>query len=734
MNKHHVRPVALLLIVVFLSVFSGGCGQAKEDRSLGKDENLYSTEKIVLASEFGPYRSIPVDEQPCLEPYQAATELGNIENGSRFSFSEEAKAMLVKNGFVVLPQMGTEFFMIYEMNRYSGTPNFVTTDAMLHNYHLFFNHLLKTVEEEQLRPELQKLNTAMLTASKEQYQVLKESPWENAAKRNLAFFNVASCLLDPNTKIAKEVQTEVETELQLIKEQNTTTASPVMNMGAEPGVTDPLQEDYTQYIPRGHYTRSDDLKTYFQSMMWNGRMTFRLKNEDETRSAILMTLALEQHNNRVSWEKIYRTTNFFVGQSDDPGCSEYSGLINEVYGPELSLQELSTNENKWQTLLQKASELKGPMINSIPIFDPTIQPDREKEITGFRFMGQRYTIDADIFQRLIYREVKENDQGDLRLLPKGLDIPAAMGSSEASNILKEMGEFSYQNYSENMSRMQKHLAGLDASTWHQNLYWNWMNTLTPLTREIQEGCPSFMQNQAWQRKELNTFLASWTELKHDTILYAKQCYAECGGCIPDNIDDRGYVEPNPHLYARLAALSAMTRDGLQSQNIINERDVESLNRMETLALNLKAISEKELQGQSLTEEEYELIRSFGGQLEHFWLEALRDQESTGRSQLLADNPAMLVADVATAPPDTVLEEGSGFIQSIYAVVPVEGKLRITKGAIYSYYEFPWSASDRLTDEKWREMVFNERTPDAPEWTRSFKCDGTCQTMQWEENQ
>jgi hypothetical protein len=67
----------------------------------------------------------------------------------------------------------------------------------------------------------------------------------------------------------------------------------------------------------------------------------------------------------------------------------------------------------------------------------------------------------------------------------------------------------------------------------------------------------------------------------------------------------------------------------------------------------------------------------------------------------------------------VLEEGSGFIQTIYAVVPVEGKLRIARGGVYSYYEFPWPASDRLTDDAWRQMLFDKKTPQAPEWTALF---------------
>jgi hypothetical protein len=348
-------------------------------------------------------------------------------------------------------------------------------------------------------------------------------------------------------------------------------------------------------------------------------------------------------------------------------------------------------------------------------------------------MGQRYTVDADIFQRLIYREVGENQSGERRMLPKGLDIPAAMGSSEARKLLTDMGQDEYKNYPQNMNKMQQYVSGLESGTWHQNLYWNWMYTIQPLTRTIPAGYPSFMLNQAWLDKELNTYLGSWTELKHDTILYAKQNYAEAGGGGDEKVDDRGYVEPNPHLYARLAALSALTRTGLESRGLISKLDSESLKRLEKLARDLQDISQKELKGLSLNPQDYELIRSYGVQLEHFWLEALRDQSSKGRSQLLTDNPCMLVTDVATAPPDTVLEEATGYIQSIYAVVPVEGKLRIVRGVVYSYYEFPWPAQQRMTDDQWRQMLSAQKAPAAPDWTKSFIVNkGECRViMSWE---
>ena len=75
--------------------------------------------------------------------------------------------------------------------------------------------------------------------------------------------------------------------------------------------------------------------------------------------------------------------------------------------------------------------------------------------------------------------------------------------------------------------------------------------------------------------------------------------------------------------------------------------------------------------------------------------------------------------MATDPNGSVLQAGTGFISYIYAVVPVDGKLRIAKGAAYSYYEFPWPSEDRLTDEKWKGMLEEEKSPPQPYWTQAY---------------
>lgn len=706
-------------LFILLAILFSGCSKQPISDTIKEGLENVSLPQLKIDAKFADYKEVPVDYKPAVNDYQIAGDLSNIINKDMFDLSEVAKELLIKNGFVVVPNdYNREFFMLYEMSRYQPVPLFVTTDSLLHNYHLFFNHLLKSLEEEKFSPELIKLSRAMQSASIKQYEILKGTSWENAAKRNVGFFSVGAKLLDPQTVIPQVVGKEVQKELALIDKHQGVDISPVMNLG---GGNDPLEllmEDYSQYIPRGHYDKSDTLRSYFKAMMWYGRMTFRLKNEDEIKSAVLMTVALNHNGNYQSWEQIYTPTNFFVGKSDDITFVEFNELVKEIYGTNFELATFVADLEKWDRFIKAVNKLQPPLINSIPIFDETIQPDREREIKGFRFMGQRFTIDAFIFQRLVYREVKENSQNERRMLPKGLDIPAALGSREAYDILKAMGETDYRDYSRNMALLQEGLTYLDQGIWTQNLYWGWLYSLLPLTWEKPEGYPSFMRNQAWARKDLNTFLGSWTELKHDTVLYAKQVYAEAGGG-GDDIDDRGYVEPNPYVYGRLASLVRMTREGLKAKELLDYRDEINLERMEELALSLKTIAEKELSNIPLTDEEFDLIRGYGVQLEHFWLEAMR-REGIDHRSAVHDRPAALVTDVATdIDGGLVLQEATGYISDIYVVVPVEDKLRIAIGGVYSYYEFPWPLADRLTDTRWHQMLDKKEAPPLPAWTNTF---------------
>ena len=56
------------------------------------------------------------------------------------------------------------------------------------------------------------------------------------------------------------------------------------------------------------------------------------------------------------------------------------------------------------------------------------------------------------------------------------------------------------------------------------------------------------------------------------------------------IDFRGYVEPEPVIYARIYNLTKAMADGLKGFNVISDADVESLNSLMEISDTLKNIS------------------------------------------------------------------------------------------------------------------------------------------------
>jgi hypothetical protein len=226
-----------------------------------------------------------------------------------------------------------------------------------------------------------------------------------------------------------------------------------------------------------------------------------------------------------------------------------------------------------------------------------------------------------------------------------------------------------------------------------------------------------MRNQAWEDKSLNTSLASWAELRHDTILYGKQSGAEMGdGSEPAPY--KGYVEPNVRFWSKMLDLTRRSREGLVSRKLMPEELEGKFESFEETLTNLKQISEKELRNEKLTEDEYDSIRSIGGTIEYLTLSVMTGQPDTWELVNESDRDMACIADVHTGG-NKVLEEGVGHANEILVIVPVEGKLVLTRGAVFSYYEFTYPSSDRLTDEKWQTMVNAGRVPAQPLWTSSF---------------
>ncbi len=676
----------------------------------------------VYAPPFAEYQPISIQLPTSFSGgYSLPLDLSQVQGLDYITLSDQQKQSLSRNGFVVnLPTQNkykfNEFYQLYESYRYAEfVPLFITTDAVFHVYHLIFDKMLRDLEQEHFITTLEVLTQTLLKATLDQYQELKGTPLEEQARRNLAFFAVAAQLLSLPDPIPEPAKDLAEAELDLILEHAGPQISPIWDRADLPD-DKKLIEDYTQYIPRGHYTRSEALQRYFRAMIWYGRMAFRLRDDFETQRALLLTQMIRTTNAPDGtpifqlWQRIYEPTVFIVGKADDLSFQEYGVLSDKIFGPNPPSTAFA-DESLLSQFKEAANQLPPPQINSMWVW---IWEDKEEATKGFRFMGQRFTLDEYVFGQLIFRNVGTIDNP--RALPKGLDFFAALGSEEALNILEEMGETAYLHYPEQMQKVRKEIASLQIDSWTQNLYWSWLYTFFPLIEPKGESYPAFMQTQAWTRKDLNTALGSWTELKHDTILYAKQVMAEMGGGQPEQ-PPRGYVEPNPEAFARLFALAKMTYDGLEQRNLLTDLTRGNLENLMDLLSFLQSAAERELAGQALSEEEYWRIVYFGGELEALTIAASDCEPPADYCQEISDQKAALIADVATGF-GSVLEEAIGHPTEIYVVLP-DQPWRVAVGGVFTYYEFTVPDSQRMTDEAWQSMVESGANPPPPDWTKLF---------------
>ncbi len=708
-------------LVVSLGIF-GGIWIGPGPGPLGPAPTLY-TINDTIANDFADY--IPYDESYTANApeYTISGGLANVQIMGNFpTLSTTERSLIETSGFVTTKQ--SEYKQIHEIlseNFDEGIPSFVSSDAVLHAFHVLYDLALREAEAWSFWDLLGNLTASMVDSSYNQYLDAPEGRWKDAALRNVMFFSVALTLLDNSTTLYTEVEAEVENVLSLIELHDDIYDTWFQG----------YEEDFTQYVPRGHYTRTDLFKRYFKAMMWFGRVMFRLqpdlpsipneRGRNETAQAILMTLALTDEISTLPagttgydvWDAIYQPTVFFVGAADDLLPTEYLELIQATYGSSVTVPDLD-DEALLDEFIESALTFRDPMILG------SILSDAEdlNQTKGLRFMGQRFIPDSFMLGQLVYKHV--GVQGHARYMPKGLDVMAAFGSERAWELLDDQKV--YENYESQMAMLWDFVGNLTQDDWTQNLYWLWLYSLTPLLRAPGDGYPLFMQSDAWVDKQLMTALGSWTELRHDTILYAKQSYTYLEG-MPESVV--GYVEPVPELYARLASLCRMMISGLDDRSLLSQPIQRRLSSLNEFLLTLKEISIKELSGTPLNQTEVVTIWSSGGKLEYIGSIPADSEGLTSDT----DKHMAVIADVHTDPNNfAVLEEAVGDPMVIYAAVQVyiDGQSRVilTRGGTFSYYEFHQSMDDRLTDEAWQEILNQGQEPDMPDWTSSFVVGGS----------
>jgi hypothetical protein len=626
------------------------------------------------------------------------------------------------------------------------TPVFVTTDLAAHAQHLMFDRTLQYLEETFFLPRLKALNEAFLADLKAREP--KAEDYRETMDKAILYFQVAQALLElapDRVEVVREKYDPV-TVTYNEKDENAVLASypaevreEIAKMDKAEGFADSSvfafkdgaksREDYSQYKPRGHYAKNGALSAYFRAMMWFGRIHFLIaqsgptplpsKNGQSSDSSSL-TLAMEPIALLVtdlvkgddalykSWSDLFDPITALIGLSDDLSFKDVLPLWKDQKVGEGEFGSWASDREKLLAFMKLAHEkLRPPAISGSSVWwGPSEGSDRQPPL-GWRLFGQRFTYDSAIHQQVSPPRLMSRD------MVRGLDIMKAFGSRTADLLLQKSDYPQMDGLEDRLDRLQKEFDSYDAAFWEQT-YYNDVLYQVKAQAQFEPGAGFyFTETPAWGTKAMLASHGTWSELRHDTILYSKQNYAERAGDgdfaptfrteeIPDPVH---YLEPNLPFWQGSAIAVQKLMKTLDAYGMLDEESSNGFGRLQELYAKAADIALAESQDKAVSKKDVEWIATIPAELATMVL------IHTGMGGSIDDVDQLrmgLIADVYTnAEQGLVLETGVGIPYRIYvALNDGQGGKRIAVGYSFSYYEFAQPMGDRMTDEAWKKIAYD----------------------------
>ncbi len=600
------------------------------------------------------------------------------------------QALKTKN-FALASSNNEQLFYVYDENQYGFIPNFITTDLYLQVLHKYLSGLMQDIEEEKLIGIVTELLQNL-------YKTSNEVREKNNDKRMVIAIKWANTYLAIGLSAIQGNKNSVDTQKDIFYNEEMKKITDANGIGST--FLNRNIFSYSQFKPRGNYTKNDELINYFRCVKWLNSAPINIDDDNRFLASLLIAYWIKDNK---TCTQDYSTFNSVIGmlsgEEDNYSINHLIKILNDNRIDKIEdlckPQNISNIKNQLQRLDLKQMPNKAG--NEIA--------KEELSKKYILFTAGRYTFDSEILVRLVH-VLRPNPK---RPFPKGLDVFAALGNQTAKDILfKEFKEIEkWPEYSDSLSLVTSKFINYD--NWNESIYNKTLECINSINFRPTNEYPVFMRTNYWQKKNLNTSLAAWSELKHDMILYTDQPWAaECGeGGGPPPPIHLSYVEPNVSFWRNAIGLLDYQNKSLSNMGLFTEESKEINSELKELANFLLIISNKELLKEHLTEKEFSELSWIGGRIEGLTFKILHTDHFPEREKQIA-----VIADVYSYN-DIALEEAVGTADEIYVIAEINGLPYLTKGACFSYYEF--QNNSRLTDEEWQRMIASGNISHRPDW-------------------
>jgi len=667
-----------------------------------------------------------------------------------YNFTDYEKSLIEDHGFMVSERLkkisfGEPLLQIFHQD----FPVFVSTDAILHAFHKSYDRILTDMEVGLLEDRLIELLWSLRNSIGQLHNIYGGNPDMITMLQDVDIYVAVPLLLleESVSPYYPENSAMLDTILSWICAEEGGIPSTIFS-------TTCRVMDWSQFKPRGHYVydpqKPYNLEGYFRAMMWLGRIELYLiapaslpvlcpnqTFEDIQRQAIdafLIDELFDLANASPIYEEMENVIKFFVGESDNVRLEhlDYLKQAISLNNPTELLDSLKMVEFQ-DTLMNQAFAYQ--LILSQILFSDPMSPDSIRPASAFMMFGQRFVIDSYVTATVVFDRIMYMGEKICRLYPSTLDVLFSLGNSASAQLLiDELDEF---HYSTNLAALRYLIDHYDPDFWGSSIYNYWLNSIRRLNPpEDRSNFPEFMKTAAFWQQKMNTQLASWTELRHDNLLYAKQSYTGGSVCsYPYN-----FVEPFPEFYSILNEYSTEAYNYFTTLNFpdpaIKNKIIYYFGRCKGITDTLQTICEKELAGNPFNGAElaflggmiYETGQS-GVSLDGWYPNLFYDdvfRGELGYEGLMESDH--IVADIHTTPTDcgggmigAISHVGTGSVNlGVFITKNHLGESTAFVGPVMSYYEYQTTNFLRLTDEEWASTYLQSAL--RPAWVNIYLAD------------
>ncbi len=668
------------------------------------------------AAGFAANTAVPFTRLGSYDP-ALATGMELVQK-SALALNEKELGALSEHGFVIserhpFPSFAYGYASIYAQD----LPLFISADSILNAVHESYDYILAQVESSALIPRFDALLKSMhaaLPSAKFAPALSAEADVYLSTARSL----LAGELLPP---VFSKNEAEVKRLVDLASAADGIVSVSVFGLKRD--------VDFSQFKPRGRYADFPKREQYFRALTWLGRVDLRVIDVNPDlgglvfeREQLVGAVALRQlmdAPSRATWAEIDAAIGGFVGEHDDMTPPEIDGLLGNLGAADVAALSAVSDAKLAQAVIDGnfgaqriASQIviSGPHAKTLPL------------ARSFAFMGQRYVLDSQVFSNVVYDRVLHGN-APKRMMPSPLDVAyAALNNDQAGMLLAP--ELEKYGYAPELFDMRVLADNHGDDYWQANLYNLWLGALralSPVGIDKASGLPTVALTDAWGRRLLDTQLASWAELRHDTVLYAKASYTVVSTCsFPD-----AYVDPYPEVFSAIVSLAEHGQAAVAPLPEVASTG-SYFGRLAQTAGTLRDMAQDQRAGKPLSAEHL----AFVNQAVHIKSGCGEPDSADGWYGALFYNPFQsvaldpIVADVHTQPTDEigtpvghVLHVGTGMPELM--VVTVDGctGAQAYVGLASSYYERVTDNFERLADPDWAALLAGQPPP-RPAWLPS----------------